>query len=336
MTGDRDGDLVLFALDLEGRLRWQSKNGAAWTGDYPGARATCAFHEGRLFHLNAHGRAAAFDAQTGRELWAVDILDRFRARNLVWAMSECLLVDQDRVLVTPGGDKAFMAALDAKTGQTVWSGDPLPEAEKQRAGYASPILLRSGGRRMIVTLALRAMVGVDADTGKVLWSYPKRTAFDASAATPAWTGSGFFYTLPLRSGAVLVRLDGSLRPDRAWEHALDNCQGGVVAKDGMIYGSGNQVRQWFCLDAATGQEMARWNGIAPGSLIWAGDRLYCLSETGEVVLAKPHPEALSVQGRFRLVEGRRTDVWTHPVLLDGRLYLRDHGTLFCYDVRAPK
>lgn len=336
ITGEAGGDLVLSALDLDGKVKWRAKHGKAWTGEYPGARSTCAYRGGRLYHLNAHGRIACFDGATGKELWGVDLFDRFGAENITWAFSEGVLVDGDRVIVTPGGRKAFMAALDASTGATVWSGDPLPNPDVERTGYASPILVRLHGRRMLVTLALRRMVGVDAENGKVLWSFPKRTPYDASGATPVYTDAGFFYTLPFKSaGATMVRVTAA-GAERRWDHPLDNCNGGAIALDGRIYGSGYDARQWFCLDAATGKETARWNGIPKGTLIAADGRLYCLSEAGDVVLAKAHPQAYEITGRFKLVEGRRNDVWAHPVLLDGRLYLRYHETLRCYSVAGPR
>ena len=121
VTGDVDDDLVLFAFDLNGKPLWQAKNGRSWTGSYPGARACCAYSEGKLYHMNAHGRVVCLEAGTGKEIWAADVLERFRGQNITWAMNECLLVDGSRVIVTPGGEKALMAALDKESGRTVWT-----------------------------------------------------------------------------------------------------------------------------------------------------------------------------------------------------------------------
>ena len=125
LAGDVGDQLRLFALDLTGRQLWQKPNGRSWPGPYPGARASAAWHEGRLFHLNAHGRVAAFEAETGREIWAVDLFERYGGKNLTWATSECLLVDGSNVLVTAGGAEALMVALDVRSGETVWKAEPL-------------------------------------------------------------------------------------------------------------------------------------------------------------------------------------------------------------------
>jgi len=102
ITGDLGDALVVHALDLDGRRLWQATNGAAWKGPYPGARASCAIADGLVFHLNAHGRLAAFEMDSGRERWAVNLLERFRGENIRWALSECLLVGGGRVYVTAG------------------------------------------------------------------------------------------------------------------------------------------------------------------------------------------------------------------------------------------
>ena len=156
LTGDVGDDLVVFALDRKGKIQWQAKNGRAWKGPYPGARACCAWSEGRLYHLNAHGRLACLDAGSGQELWAVDVLERFGGRNITWAVSECLLVDGPRVIVTPGGTKALMAALDKRTGATIWTTDPARD-RPHVAFFADPVAVRrpAADRQLLVGPRLR-------------------------------------------------------------------------------------------------------------------------------------------------------------------------------------
>ena len=88
VTGDVHDDLVVFAFDTGGAMQWRSENGKAWKRSFPGARAPCALSEGRLYHLNAHGRLACLEAASGKELWAFNILERFDGKNITWALSE--------------------------------------------------------------------------------------------------------------------------------------------------------------------------------------------------------------------------------------------------------
>ncbi len=165
ITGDVGEDLVVFAFDPEGKPRWKAVNGRSWTGQYPGSRGACVYDGGALYHLNAHGRVACLDTRTGRETWAVDVLERFDGAGILWGLSECLLVDGPRVIVTPGGKKGAMAALDRKTGETLWASDPI---EGNSAGYGSPILFELGGRRYLVSCPSKHAFGVEADTGRNL------------------------------------------------------------------------------------------------------------------------------------------------------------------------
>jgi outer membrane protein assembly factor BamB len=353
LAGDVGEELHIFALDLEGKPVWQTKNGRAWKQPYPGARASCTFSEGRLYHLNAHGRLACLDADSGKEHWSVNVIERFDGKVIHWGLSENLLVDGPRVIVTPGGTKGLMAALDKKTGETVWASEPLrlgennytahqriaePFGEVDNASYASPVLVKVGGRRQIVNCSLRHVFGVDADTGHLLWTRPMQTRYSVIAMTPVLVGDSVFVTAPHGEGGKLYRLrtDGPrVDVETLWRTNLDACQGGVLQVDGALYGAMyDRAKEWVSLDARTGTTRFKLNDFAKGPLLYADKRLYCLSEQGEVALVNPGAKGFEVVGRFRLVPERTSDAWTHPVIANGRLYLRYHETLFCYDVRA--
>ena len=334
ITGDVDGDLVVFAFDREGKPQWQATNGKAWKNPYPGARACCAFSEGRLYHLNAHGRVACLDADSGDELWEVNILERFEGKNITWALSECLLVDGDRVIVTPGGKKALMAALDKRTGETVWTTDPL---EEDRTSHCSPILFRFGGRRMIVNCSSAHGFGVDADTGELLWTVPLKNPYGTNVSTPVYGSGRVFFMTPYaelgRQYQLSATADG-FTAEHVWTSPVNAVTGGAVLADGTLFAAGYQrLKWWFAIDWQTGRTKYEFKDLTIGAAIYADGRLYGLDERGNVALFKPEPDKVEVAGRFQLTEKPVKDAWTHPVLLDGRFYLRYHETLFCYDVK---
>ena len=333
ITGDVDDDLVIFAFDLNGKPLWQAKNGRSWTGSYPGARACCAYSAGNLYNMNAHGRVACLEAATGKEIWAVDVLQRFQGRNITWAMSECLLVDGPRVIVTPGGEKALMAALDKRTGQTLWTTEPLRE---DRASHGSPLLFSHAGRRIVANCSSAHGFAVDADTGKLLWTVPLRSPYGVNVATPVYGEGRIFHTTPyvfgtcyqLRPGA------GGPQPEKAWSTTLDTCTGSVLLVDGLLYGSGyKQHKLWLCTDWKSGEIRYEFKGLTSGSAVFADGRLFCLAEDGRAALLRPMTGRFNIDGEFRVVPGNVHDAWAHPVLLHGRLYVRYHDTLWCYDVR---
>jgi outer membrane protein assembly factor BamB len=336
VTGDVGEDLCLYALDLEGKSRWKATNGRAWTGQYPGARASCVYDEGSLYHLNSHGRVICLEAKTGREAWSVDVVQRFEGSVILWGLSECLLVDGPRLVVSPGGKKGAIAALDKKTGETLWASEPIAE---NSAGYGSPILFELNGRRHLVSASSRHVFGVDADTGRGLWKFARPSEYLALCFTPVLCGDGVYVTTPGKNGGTLYKMDeqdGKPRVEAAWKTRLDTLQGGTVLVDGLLYGSGYMgYKGWAAVDAATGETRHTARDLASGAVIFADGRLYCLTEKGEMLLLKPAPAAFEAAGRFPLPgEERKQDAWAQPVICDGRLYLRYHETLYCYDIRA--
>ena len=334
ITGDVGKDLVVFAFDTKGRPIWKVKNGKYWKNPYPGARATCAFSEGKVYNLNAHGRLACLDAASGDEIWTVNILERFDAKNITWALSECLLIDGQRVIVTPGGKKALMAALDKRNGRIIWTTEPLVN---DNTSHSSPILFRYAGRRLIANCSSAHGFGVDADTGKLLWTVPLRNPHGVNASTPVYGSGSVFYVTPYAENGRLYKLiaDGqSVAAEHVWTSPLDTVTGGAVLVDGTLFAAGyRKPKWWFGLDWQTGETKYELQSLTTGAAIYADGRLYCLDESGAVALLKWGNNGLETVGRFRLFEKKTRDAWAHPVLLDGRLYLRYHDTLWCYDVK---
>ena len=334
ITGDVGNDLVIFALNRSGAVQWMVMNGRAWKGPYPGARACCVFSEGRLYNMNAHGRVVCLDAASGKEIWAVNILERFDAKNITWALSECLLVDGRNLIVTPGGKKALMAALDKRDGRTVWTTEPLGD---DRTSHSSPILLRYAGRRLITSCSSAHGFGVDADTGKLLWTVPLKNPHGVNASTPIYGSGSVYYVTPYAEMGRAYRLvidSETVTAEHIWTSGLDTVTGAAVLVDGVLYSAGyREPKWWFGVDWQTGRTKYELKDFTTGAAIYADGRLYCLDEKGSAGLLKPGPDGLQIAGRFALVAKKVRDAWTHPVLHDGRLYLRYHDTLFCYDVK---
>ena len=353
ITGDVGDECRIQALGLDGKPKWHAANGKAWKRSHAGARATCTYSDGRLYHMNAFGRAACLDPRDGREVWAVDVLERFAGKLIQWGISECLLVDGDRVIVTPGGKKALMAALDKKTGRTVWATEPLrferthvfggkqiePRQDVDNTGYASPILVAIGGRRLLVRTSAQHLFAVDADAGKLVWTKKVYARFEVVGSMPVFTGDGVFCTVSDVFGGQLFRIRASadaIEFEGTWKTDVDNCHGSFVFVDGRIYGSGyRKSKPWACLDVATGERKYQRKDIAIGSCLWADGRLYALSQAGILHLLEPTATAFEERGRIDVTGHRKGDCWAHPVVLDGRLYLRYHDTLWCYDIRRP-
>jgi outer membrane protein assembly factor BamB len=326
ITGDEGNDLIITALNTQGERRWQVKNGAAWRGPYPGARAACCYDDGKLYHMNAHGRLVCLEAATGKELWAVDTLAKFKGQNITWGISEAVLVDGDRVFATPSGSEGLMVALDKRSGETLWA---TPAIEGEEACYSSPILLSTEGKRVLVNCGRRHAFAIDAADGKLLWKIAHVDPKNTVATTPVLVADRLVFTNSSRSGGGIygTTLEGA----RLWTKELTASHGSLVGAAGRVVGGSSRgdVRGWMAIDPATG-DAAKVADLPVGSSIYADGRFYCLSERGEMMLQELTAEGFVTRGQFKLADGR--DVWAHPVICHGRLYLRYADTLYCYEI----
>jgi len=335
--GDVGEELRIFALDLDGKIKWQVANGKAWKQPYPGSRASCCYSEGMLYQMNGYGRVVCLDATTGTEQWAVNVLERFGAKQPFFGASECLLVDGDNVIVTPAGKKALIAALDKRTGETVWTGTAAPEAT-ETAGYSSPILVELGGRRQIIAITSFRTFAADAVTGKVLWTVGLKLTDNACSTIPVFCDDSVLVTntsVKEQSSSLLRMSPSNDRAEKAWTIPLRTTSGSVLQVDGNLYvAGGRKLRGFLCLDATTGDVKAQLPKPTDAAAIWADGKLFVLSADGTALLLKPTAESFQTLGAFSIVPKRTKNAWAHPVLCGGRLYLRYHDTLYCYDVKA--
>ncbi|MCS7237365.1 MAG: PQQ-like beta-propeller repeat protein [Thermoguttaceae bacterium] len=332
-AGNIGGKTVVTALDLEGRVLWQAENGPAWTGSYPGTRGTPTIDGSRVYHESPLGQLSCYDAATGKVLWSVNILERFRSRNITWALAESVLIDGDRVICCPGGPEVSVVALNKLSGKTVWAAPSTGDL----AGYASPSLGTFARRRIIFTMNARAIIGVDADRGELLFRHEHITDYDVNALMPIYRDGFVFVSTGYGTGAKLLRLVPAGRKidvELIWaERRFDNHHGGVILLDGYLYGSNHQGR-WMCLNFATGEIVYQHPGVGKGSLTYADGMFYVLSERGVVGLVEATPKAHRVVSQFRLPPDGSGPSWAHPVVIGGTLYIRHGDVLYAYDVRG--
>lgn len=335
---DRDGksQTVVTALGMDGKTRWQTAVGPAWTKDYPGTRSTPTIDGERIYYETPLGDVGALEAKTGRKLWEVNILQQFEGENIQWALAESVLVDGPRLVVCPCGKKASVAALDKLTGKTVWAA----KSTGDKAGYGSPCLAEYQGLRMILTMTAKAVIGVNADTGDLLWRHEHETSYDVNAANPIFRDGWVFLSTGYRTGSVMLKLtvDGAkAKVEKVWDSKdLDNQHGGVVLVGDYLYGSAHNANggRWICLDWKTGQRKYAEKGVGRGAVAFADGMLYTLSEKRDMGLAEASPDGLKLVGKFKMPSGGEGPSWAHPVVRGGRLYLRHDEVLFAYDIQA--
>ena len=335
VTGDGDKELSISAFSLDGQARWKVANGEPWKKSFPGARSSCTFDDGKVYHMNAFGNLVCLDAATGSNVWSVNVLDRYQANNITWGISESVLVHGNRVFATPAGAKGLMVALDKRTGAQVWA---TPSIEGEQASYSSPILVDTGKRKLLVNCSSKHAFAVDAETGALVWQLPHLDPKNTVNITPMLSGSQLLFNNASRDYGIVfgVPLD-SVPVSRTWMRELKISHGGMICLDDRLYGANTrgEMLGWVSVDAKTGETklMKAAADLADGSAVFADGRLYCLTAKGLMTLQEVTETGFKCAGSFPLVEGKVQDVWAHPVVCQGRLFLRFHDTLFCYDVK---
>ncbi len=348
--GDRqvDGEKAqyVYANDLATRNQlWATKIGPA---HQDGPRCTPTLDGGFVYAIGTEGDVVCLRLDDGKLVWSKNLLDDLGgAANPRWKFSESPLIDGDRLLCTPGGHSAAIAALDKATGALIWktSMSDIGPNGRDEAGYSSIMISHGAGVKQYVQLTNEGLIGVAADSGKFLWGYNRIANRVANIPTPVIDGDYVFASTAYQTGSALLKLvsdGGGVKAEEVYwldKDTFQNHHGGFVKVGDYIYGGHNHNKgEPTCLEMKTGKVM--WHadqlGRGSGCVLYADGCLYFLYENGTAVLIEATPEKYNLKGSFKLPQRPTATgtAWPYPVISDGRLYLRHADVLFCYDVKA--
>jgi outer membrane protein assembly factor BamB len=339
-----ENEFVAALAVADGKRIWSAKLGKVGNPkqnpSYPAARSTPTVEGDILYALGSDGDLACIEIANGKVRWQKNLRSDFGGKAGEWAYAESPLVDGQAVVCTPGGEEATLVALDKKSGSVIWK-CAVPGGDQ--AAYSSAIVVNAAGKKQYVQLLQKGLVGIEAATGKFLWRYAKPISrFNANIPTPLASGD-LIYTASAGTGAGLVKLkpkDGGVEAEEVYfESKLPAAIGGAIKIGDFLYGTTAQAMR--CLEFATGKPKWEERAIGAASLCFANGRLYLHGENGDVALVEPSPEGYREKGRFTPPDQpQRTNpmekAWVYPVVANGKLYIRDHGRLWCYDVREAR
>lgn len=276
---------------------------------------------------------ACLNLETGREIWSKNILQAYGGSNIQWGISESPLVDGDKVLVTPGGSRGTMVALNKENGSQIWA-SRVPSSPK--ASYSSILPITVGGVRQYVNYTHGGVVGVRASDGNAMWGQRESANGTANCSSPIFYDNHIFTASGYGTGGALFRLQtrGNQTASQLVYTTRDmvNHHGGMVQDKGFLYGSNEGV--FACINLRTGKPAWRSREVGKGSITYADGRLYCRSERGPLVLVELNSGEFVERGRFNQAQRSGRSSWAHPVVADGKLLLRDQDVLLAYDVKA--
>jgi outer membrane protein assembly factor BamB len=337
--GDKGENSFVVALNrADGKVMWSAKVGRAGDpsgGEYTGPRCTPATDGKYVFALGQWGDFVCLDAATGKEEWRKHYGRDFGGKMPGWGFAESPLLDGEKIVMTPGGQRGAIVALNKNTGATLWQSKNFTDF----AHYSSLIAAEIGGVRQYVQLTEASVAGVGADDGRLLWRAPRRGS-TAVIPTPIYHDGLVYVTSGYGIGCNAFKVSaaaGKFTAVPAYANkVMVNHHGGVVRIGNYIYGH-SDGKGWTCQDLKTGN--AVWqekNKLGKGSLTFADGCLYLRAEDGKgtVALIEATPDGFREEGHFDQPNRSDKNSWAHPVVSDGKLWLRDQDILLCYDVRA--
>jgi len=313
-----------------------------------GPRCTPTVDDRRIYVIGTEGDLLCVEAATGKQLWRKNLIkDLGGASNPQWKFSESPLVDGDLLICTPGGRNAAMAALNKKTGEIIWKSS-MPDIGpkgKDQAGYSSIIIADAAGVRQYVQLTNKGLIGVAAKDGRFLWGYNKVANRVANIPTPVVYDDLVFCSTSYDTGSALLKMVGSNTGVSVQEvywldsKTFQNHHGGFVRIGDYIYGGHDHNKgKPTCIEMRTGKIM--WQAEQPGGgcagVLYADGHLYFRYQDDTIALIEANPDKYNLKGIFKLPK-RPTmteEGYPHPVISDGKLYIRHADVLFCYDVKG--
>ncbi len=342
--GVQNGQVRLVCRSaVDGAEKW-----VAEIGDGGEPNGTPTVDGAHVYAITREGRIVCAESETGRIVWTRDFVNEFNGSIPTWGYSESPLIDQRRVICTPGADDAMMVALDCSTGETIWktpAPTPMQHKGHQGAGYSSPVVSRAARVTQYVQAFGGGVIGVAAADGALLWGYSRVANQTAVIPTPIVYRNYVFASSGYGAGAALlkiVRTASGIKPEEVYFHRgnkVQNHHGGMVLMDGHVYmGHGHNKGLPLCLDLISGT--VKWGPVrGPGSgsagIAYADGHLYFRYENARMALVEATPSGYRLKSEFRIPSNLGKS-WPHPAIARKRLYLRDQDVLLCYDLAQTR
>jgi outer membrane protein assembly factor BamB len=342
ITGKKEENDYLSAVNLEGEILYQVAYGKSWNNTYPDTRSTPTIEDNRIYLVSGMGELVCLDRSNGTMLWSVNAHEKYQGEFHSWGVAESPLIVDNMVFYTSGGPLTSVIAFDKLSGAEIWK----TESVGGPRTYVSPVLYSNGNVRLILASTSDYVFGIHPEDGKVAWKYrylPDDTAEDRGATISTNSaivkGNEIFISKGYNQYGVMLVISGDGKEviEKWRTEVLDTHHGHYVNVGDHIFGSNwlnNAKGNWVCVKWDTGEVMyeAEWN--TKGPIAFADGKLYCCEErSGNIALVNPTPEKFDIVSSFRITEGTGP-YWAHPYIKDGKLLTRHGEVLMVFNIKS--
>lgn len=317
-SADRD---TVFCLDAAtGRTVWKQSYRCP-AKDYPGPRSTPTVSGGRVYTFSRDAQLYCLNSATGKVVWSRNLIRDHKVNSPTWGFASSPIVEGNLVIVNAG---AAGVAVDKTTGKTVW------QSGTKMGGYATPVAFSAAGKRCVAVFSSDALAGVEAKSGKQLWSYPWKTDSGVNAADPLVAGDQIFIASGYGKGGALVKVSTG-KATAVWQNrSMKSHFSSPLLVKGNLFGNDDGTLR--CLDFRTGTVKWSKGGLGKGGLMAADGKLIVLSEHGLLSIVQATAAGYKELAAAQVLGGT---CWTAPVLSGGRIYCRNQeGDLVCLNVQG--
>jgi len=336
IVADKSADAkhdIWRCLDADtGKEIWRLKYAAEGKMPYTNSpRAAPVVHDGKTYLMGAFGDLHCVASDTGKVLWKKQLIKDFGADLPKWGMTATPLLVDDKLIVNPGAEDASVVALDRKSGKVLW------KSPGSAAAYAAFIFTNFGGRRQAVGYDTHSLGGWDVNTGKRMWQLVAPEKGDFNVPTPIAIADRLLVATE-NNGVRLYGFTGNgakirPKPQRQFNDLAPDMVSPVVY-GGMVFGSHNA--HLYCLDANSLKVLwkARDDAYYGFTTLIAGNgRVMIVTIDGELLLVAADKSKYKLISRLKVFTGEGTEVWSHPALVPGRLYIRSKNTVACMKLK---
>ncbi|MDG2469677.1 MAG: PQQ-like beta-propeller repeat protein, partial [Pirellulaceae bacterium] len=357
-TGNSQRGQFVSAFKLDsGKKQWSTEIvGVVPNHAFAGSRSTPTVNGKNLFVLASDGKLVCLDLK-GKLKWERQLQTDFGGSMMSgWGFAESPLVDDDKVIITPGNGPSLMVALEAQTGKEVWNcsaenwqrgknsqNQKLPRG----AGYSSIAVARIIGEKQYIQFLGNGIIGVRAKDGILRWHDQRAANPVANCCMPIALANNVLYSSTHLGGTARIAIDlqkNKVTTELGYHQPANRLQchhGGMVLHEGVVYmGHGKNQGYPVCFDFQTGK--TNWGGVfrGPGNgsaaVVYCDGNLIFRYQNGVIALIQANPKQYNLLGSFQQEIPSENQSWAHPVVVDGLLLLRENNEIMCYDLNPAE